>query len=876
MITPIRDSALERNVFVNNTFDIDVLNETYRQLLCENFFKLHDLQKSSLGIKIFKLHLSDFRKDLRLPSNSDINKCRGKYAIELDYEFIKPSIKLAYYNKPIFNKVIGIKNVCSNSKLYKNNVMVFINGMLCTNVVLFPDNSHTYVILDYNVIKIENESNVTDPEIVVAFVPNYKMGELTISQSNLENLKGELELSKFDNPIDITSKSLLFCSLDSDISFKDFINFKLNNNKITIPIPTSFNGTKRNICYITFNDNAMSNNITLDSTKCVRLTKSCPVPLDSILSFAVLDNGRSKNMNNVNNMRVYYPDVYRNITDYKLNCFILFNENIVTAKYSNDLELYYKFKENLLDKYSNDDMLSIVTDYEPLAIDYSIPDYEDSLYIPSVLSYKINTMQSYIDQDPNILTKYLSLKTLSSNKFLMSIRKQNMENRERENTYNDGVIDGNVAFIETHYLFPLPKSLLDLDIHDVRIFIDGKIIYNDNYILKKSNDMILIYVPKRLLPRRAIMEIERFFKFNFNTLVEFDESRNFIDIDFTNISTRPCAHDILLVDAETNKFISTNDYRIIAYNSSLQGYLTISPVSYKEIPYQFKVIMDNPDYYDKHIMIMVNNQSHMTKLVYDSAIPVYENIPIYNYDNTRDTFRVFKNGRLLPQFAYDVYIGDELNYTGYINLKTLVKANDVIIIDKIPVTYENVLYIDKIDNSRGFVDLHNKIDKPINLKWYDIYLDGIRLNTSNVFLISPTKMIIYGVNGLSHLYLCEKNRDDEVLRLQMDYDLTIIDKLIDQDPDFKQELLDQYPDIDDIIDDLLDDLIDDFDDFLEFFYTKIKYTFINPNIHQIPDDLKNLYVQIDDNAVLNLDANGDTTAKIIYTINPNEMGGNII
>lgn len=137
------------------------------------------------------------------------------------------------------------------------------------------------------------------------------------------------------------------------------------------------------------------------------------------------------------------------------------------------------------------------------------------------------------------------------------------------------------------------------------------------------------------------------------------------------------------------------------------------------------------------------------------AYPSYTT-PIENSQNAEEYTRAFKNGRLLSKNRYDFTVID-----GYLGIQLLEKLykGETIGFDITPFRNRLIYYKEELDSD--LVDLRGYIDKPFDMKFYEVYLNGRRLNRTNVYPISPWEFKLAGTHSIYNLEIYEKDRDWE-------------------------------------------------------------------------------------------------------------------
>ena len=68
------------------------------------------------------------------------------------------------------------------------------------------------------------------------------------------------------------------------------------------------------------------------------------------------------------------------------------------------------------------------------------------------------------------------------------------------------------------------------------------------------------------------------------------------------------------------------------------------------------------------------------------------------------------------------------------------------------------VYVRRRIPTHGFIDLYGKINKPLNKKYFEFWVNG-RLLSDEVTIISPTKIFLHGLQSLRNLEIIEINRD---------------------------------------------------------------------------------------------------------------------
>lgn len=176
--------------------------------------------------------------------------------------------------------------------------------------------------------------------------------------------------------------------------------------------------------------------------------------------------------------------------------------------------------------------------------------------------------------------------------------------------------------------------------------------------------------------------------------------------------------------------------------------------------YKVSVTLKNEELLNKELLLRINKTS-----IFNYDVMTYTNYPCtdMNIINPKgdEYIRVFKNGRLLSKNKYGFITN--LN-NPRVQLFERTKKGTKICIDGTPYRNRLIYFKSRLDiNEEGeiYVDLRGYINKPFDLRYYEVYLNGRRLSRLNIFPISQWEIRLGGVHSIYSLEIYEKDRDWE-------------------------------------------------------------------------------------------------------------------
>ena len=870
-------------LYTNNTFNLNALNDTLEKLTVTNFWSLYQTQRSRLNMKRFQIPFHDFIYTSRLEWEKSSSYSLRRHVAYVDYAFIEPELRKRYRNSDFYNIPIDQETISKNMDIFKHNYLVFISGELLTTVKVYPMESKLGIIIDIasgkfpNGISYDKLMKYKTNDVMVDFIitPNYYISTFESNEYRDRNVL----FNNIDGSEKFTENTLCFSNSDEENNtfvYDDNIIVDIPNRDILINddfIPIT---SKWVFKCITFG-NAYGIEYISDGERYFKVDTKLPCPTEQILVFDMKENEKY-GFDSESTISLCYPNIYTVSGDNDKMVFVLYDTDVsyFDESITNEVLKYEEYID-MLPKYNDGSIPELLKTYRPSSYVYSIDDYKNSLYVPSILNYKAEKLRQTIVENPWVLATYLDLLNLPTDKFYLDMEKIDLSGRLRTDNKSEAIEEQyHDIFDSEHYVFAMNRHYVTENSYGFHIFIDGLFQMENAYKVYPGKDFFYIYIPVTLVKEDSVIEIERYRLFNFEVTGSTDNVENPLiemELDKNKVGY---TRELYVVDVETSRYLNKKtDFRVeVLYGFAENGEKWATVPMGRSIPLEnkFRIYLANDKYLGRKMKIGINRtmvtvlgeeytrdeDSPPERVIFD-----YDAIDIVNqggYDV--GYYRTFNHGRLLLPAQYFVEIATKQGWNDIIRTSCDLNTGDQLLVDRVPARFELVYYQNEIDveNKKGYVDLDGKIELPISLKWYDIYLNGIKLHKKNIEIISPTKFYIQGVDSRKHLMIMIRNRDPEVFKLADGdkYIGNIMDSLMDDINGLKQvidgtkDIIDPTNETPQIVNKVVANQSS-----LIFFYEYMIYTFINANWKQITQDVKDAFPSL---------VNGDG----VFEINPNE------
>lgn len=836
-----------KNAMMNNTFDLNVLEEVLFSIKAQSFGQLYESQLATAGYKRHDFRMSDLKKISRAETIYP-----KKYVYHLETDFINEQKRLEYRRSKFFGKEISVSDIPQNPNIFANAYMVFIDGRFYDTINLKCDEDHTQIIFD--IYEVTNQTGIPenhfndlltqDAQITVLIVPNCAFGVYNTNIYMLEKYKDNLALDRFNiiNNLETDTEYITFINAN-DLLYASVITDTTNSADILRFYNNPVGSLTKYVHLNVFGFRNLLDQLTItpgDKFFSIEQQKA-PIPAENLMVFRNSD-GKKYFDHNVS-VKYYYPNYYELIgsdpdTEYTIYVFYFQDTTKPGEEFISDTTIYNDALEITPDDYLDGGRVSaFAKDYMPPKLNYSIKNFENYDGYADSFQYKIDKLREWININPALYTHYLNKQVEKFGNYYIECSKVDLPSKVRVNNHTEV---GNTAqqktFDSSRYVFIFRNKFIDDPYKHYKIFIDGEYYLADEMYSDKK--FVFVYIPVSKVTSSTVIEVELFNAYDFSATVTFENTIDVPKIEFTT-SVNVNASDVFLVD-ENGVFIPQSLYKIMITCDEVD--VELPEGSMQSIGGSIKLRALDESIVGKEITVYIREHLYSAhkEIVNESDLDFVFLFPTKT-QGKRERFRIFRNNRLIPICFNGVVLREHLDDIGYGGWLIEREIGDVYHFEQTPYIYKEVFYVQDL-HERGFVDLRGIINKPFDLKWYDVYLNGRKLNKTHIEKISPFLLIIKNVQSRKNLLIIEKNRDAEYFTFGTNQ--TIMDTLWDDSEELKDSLMSR-PIIDDIEENIITRIFEEYSIEMKYLYeTYFKSggdRFINPDTVQITPEMRIKY-----------------------------------
>lgn len=887
-------------ILARDTIDVEAVEETLKYASVRNFRNLYDIQRSIVGVQRFDVPINDLVRITRLSVESYNTHYPHRYGYTIAGSIVSDEAKKKCKSLGLYGKALSQEALSGYKDFITHNFLLFIDGKFIDTAELVLSDSEVTVVLDINPgddakeelhdgIPMDDYRDYCERNCMVTIflVPNFYCGIAEFNLATFEMvLKRTIPTKRFDNVNGFDSMKTIFYTNATITDKSTMLGLHCDVDPETKAVTVAED--------VIFTTNRLKfTAITLDSIYEIKVIEpgedlwfmtddekyNTPLPVENIIPFVERDGALV--FDNEVTMELYYPNIYHVLNtkpEDRVWLYILYSDS-VDAKYDNDLAILRLLSGDLLSRYKIDSLPEFVKNYMPSNITwFDKEEFCSSIYYPDRVLYNIDALANYVLTDKNILLKYLHYRLDYVPRYYINIAKLNLEDRVRTDTYKECNETGEIVFFdEPNYVFSMKRRYSgDYFGTDFRIFIDGRFINPKLYAFITTMDFYHFYIPTKLIKEDSVIELERYREYNFTRPLNVDTYNKFVTIEIPKKIGRIYTHDIVVVDETTRIYLDPAQYTVMAYSDVVDKEIEVMGGQYSIIKDYFKICLTDlaPDLSHKFKIIVDHT---LTTRTFDLDVDNYEfpltiNIPNYKCVQEHDV-RAFSGNVLLPEEAYSINNNGmhlrDADVSFYVDFEEVTTENFThVTIDELPTSIHREFKLDYIDNEYGFVDTGDKLSLPLDLKWYDIYLNGVKLNKYNVDIITSNKFFVKNVESRRNLYIYA--RGDIYDEFNFIHSQNLENKLFDDIDQIYKDLIIDRDVIKDTLTDITEGLLLELGRINEFVQDVLQYIFINPNEMQIDEDIQREYADLlDEYDILWLDTNTNPDALMKVMINSN-------
>lgn len=432
--------------------------------------------------------------------------------------------------------------------------------------------------------------------------------------------------------------------------------------------------------------------------------------------------------------------------------------------------------------------------------------------------YKEQTLKEWIKINPDILHDYV----LNQNKLDVPIyhlytNAIDLESRLRHDTRTEFGEKSVVVFDEPRYVFAFRNEKEFGALLDCRIFVDGILVHN--ICQRRKGWLDYLYIPEHFVTNESYIEIEVYPSYEFKKsfcFTSMDQEEEITLLEPEN-GIFPTASDMYYVEPDgemnqaysfgsnTEKETSITDKNVTVVNAQDAGlktdeYLWFTSFEknlpsyriyddkffkiisvYKEGEYEVKTI--NPEKPVKFTRLKTfkikpaskkilnkNMEFHISKIpngmevmIENDGYPYMALVGAERFFKFNINYlRIYRNGRLIPREKYVFFSSYKCPRIQFLEEY---KAGEIIYLDITPYRYTELYYQEQLEEHQPIVDLSSVIDKPFDIRYYDVFVNCRKMSLNSVFAISPWQISFVNLKSIYNIQVFEKERDWEYFGL---------------------------------------------------------------------------------------------------------------
>lgn len=770
--------------------------------------------------------------------------------------------------------------------IFKFGLLVFINNKLTTDFKIEAKDDKTALYFPYK----DFMSTIKDTDVVdTVFIPRSVIytsrtlagtdkpdsSSIALNSSTFNALYTNKKVLDectgfiaFFNPIgSVTSSSKLRTDVTYDKTNSKFV----FSNSGTLPAAANMN--QYTLTIIGMEDYQQVIDVTPD-TKYLEITKQkMPIPKNNLLVMVREDDGITYHLNyDEIVITEKYPNIYQitNANNRYCKIIVLYNSAPQDDLLDYDTEIdSYLEKVNLLDRYRQGTVPDGLTTYKPIDWDYLIKDFEKNTTITDTsnlawypLLYKLNKVNEIYKLWCYFFEYYISQTYGFLDGWTLDLSTTNLATRARTDTLPElDLGSGYYKIFDTpQYLF-VYKNYTRLQSHvPYSWFIDNKFRVPSYMISYKGYEYV--YFDQSYIKSNSIVEVERYDENNW--VKQYTIPVDGLTVKFSWISEPFLINSLFMTHTDGTYITTGKEYNFIVTDSIL-GDITVDMTNsvYKIKPGDsVKIVPVSSDYANKTVNLYCNNHAVVYSMTFDSEYSTFNDMNLnlgkdiaIIKPNYIPRLRVYNGeGRLFPKYSYSKLITIEDNSVltpPAFRINVPASEGNPFQVQYMGYDEKQVYACDEIPVN-GYLDLQalnaagtGNFRHPFSLKYYDVFLNGFKLNSTQIRIITPFYIAIQNVRTRKSLVIYEKIPGDETFYFASgDSSTYLADKLFNIDSTYYTNMINSLSDI--IEDTSITDMISEVNAIkLSFYRDWVAKNFIDADDTYPPSELDTYEIMFD-------------------------------
>lgn len=804
---------------INNTFDIESVTDTVKMELENSFWYLYRLQRNKIRFKEYFFPTSRQSTTSKRIYGDMFLDDKMNVCIQIDADLVNQSSREIYRQSEYFNKEFTLDDINNHPEIFERTILLCIDGQYLFDYKIKMDNGITRIILPYKMSYLYQKNNEIKQHVTSVILIDNEFYRTIQTNRNILSQMSENDnivlgpqycgldsfrtdgtyvvFVRFDN--DTGSSLMNFCTVLRNgflqVDFSNLILSKIKASSSNFTITLVF--MKDMYEHHLYGDNSIvmqyREKVDKNLAPVMLIERSdcepfnMPIPVENFLVLKRITEGEQigeYTTFNESGVELHYPNMYTlNDPDPKegdIYRVFYFYEKGYDLHYNPKFNFFYKFIKtklrcttleeavnrcyfedtDLLTMGEQDELFGVfrkLYNYVPIDNQYDIIDFtKRNSSNETPYEYKVRHMHEFIEEDTKALKDYVLRQNHISESYYLYVNHINLTKRSRFDT--SGEIGKKIIFNKERYLFLFHND--DYNKLNMRIWIDGLLCMD--VIHETEGGIDYIYLPKEDIKPNSYIEIEVYRSFSFTADVYFGNTEELKEINIVNATDlTPTMSDIMFIDKENPEIsYSSDSFEIFRVRHNLDLSTRDSDMN-KKVEYTtmdtFKIRAINETVCHRTIEVRFRKNTFYTQTNFERT--GYPAIYLDDYDFNKDSgyYRIYRNGRLMPKSMY--VLKDNFDEPR-LQMLFSVEKGDRFAIDISPYK-SNLIYFTEDLPDNQTIDLTGYIDKPFDIRYYDVFLNGAKLNETQVFAVSDTIIRLKNIKSFYYFEIWEKERDEE-------------------------------------------------------------------------------------------------------------------